>query len=91
MKSVHRSVLIWYSAQEMFSLVTDVEQYPKFLPWCDRSKVIALEPGDVVATGVHHTALFPVQGGDRIEVQIEKLGPPLRVSVRDALNREWER
>ena len=40
MKTVHRSVLIWYSAQEMFTLVTDVAQYPKFLPWCDHAKVL---------------------------------------------------
>jgi ribosome-associated toxin RatA of RatAB toxin-antitoxin module len=40
MKTVHRSVLIWYSADEMFSLVTDVAQYPKFLPWCDHASVL---------------------------------------------------
>lgn len=40
MKTVHRSVLIWYSAEEMFKLVTDVTQYPKFLPWCDRALVL---------------------------------------------------
>lgn len=40
MKTVHRSVLIWYSAEEMFRLVTDVAQYPKFLPWCDRAAVL---------------------------------------------------
>jgi ribosome-associated toxin RatA of RatAB toxin-antitoxin module len=40
MKTVHRSVLIWYSAEEMFRLVTDVAAYPKFLPWCDRATVV---------------------------------------------------
>jgi ribosome-associated toxin RatA of RatAB toxin-antitoxin module len=40
MKTVHRSVLIWYSAEEMFNLVTDVAQYPKFLPWCDHASVL---------------------------------------------------
>lgn len=40
MKTVHRSVLIWYSADEMFGLVTDVAHYPKFLPWCDRATVV---------------------------------------------------
>lgn len=40
MKTVHRSVLIWYSAEEMFGLVTDVAQYPKFLPWCDHARVL---------------------------------------------------
>ena len=44
MKSVHKSVLIWYSAEEMFNLVTDVGQYPQFLPWCDHAKVIAVTP-----------------------------------------------
>jgi ribosome-associated toxin RatA of RatAB toxin-antitoxin module len=41
MKTVHKSVLIWYSAQEMFNLVTDVSQYPQFLPWCDHAKVVS--------------------------------------------------
>ena len=40
MKTVNKSVLIWYSAQEMFSLVTDVESYPQFLPWCDHAAVL---------------------------------------------------
>jgi ribosome-associated toxin RatA of RatAB toxin-antitoxin module len=40
MKTVHKSVLIWYSASEMFALVTDVARYPQFLPWCDRARVL---------------------------------------------------
>lgn len=40
MKTVHKSVLIWYSAQEMFNLVTAVDQYPQFLPWCDHARVL---------------------------------------------------
>ena len=49
MKTVHKSVLIWYSAEEMFALVTDVAKYCEFLPWCDRSTVIALEPDGMKA------------------------------------------
>ena len=41
MKTVHKSVLIWYSAEEMFALVTDVARYPEFLPWCDHAAVLA--------------------------------------------------
>ena len=41
MKTVHKSVLIWYSAAEMFALVTDIASYPQFLPWCDKSAVLA--------------------------------------------------
>jgi ribosome-associated toxin RatA of RatAB toxin-antitoxin module len=41
MKTVHKSVLLWYSAEEMFALVTDVAHYPAFLPWCDQASVLA--------------------------------------------------
>ena len=40
MKHVHKSVLLWYSAHEMYSLVTAVEDYPAFLPWCARAEVL---------------------------------------------------
>ena len=40
MKTVNKSVLIWYSAAEMFALVTDVASYPQFLPWCDQAEVL---------------------------------------------------
>ncbi|MBM3386367.1 MAG: type II toxin-antitoxin system RatA family toxin [Betaproteobacteria bacterium] len=40
MKNIHKSVLIWYSPEEMFRLVTEVERYPDFLPWCEHTRVI---------------------------------------------------
>lgn len=40
MKSVNKSVLIWYSPQEMFALVRDVARYSEFLPWCSHSAVL---------------------------------------------------
>ena len=53
------------------------------------TKVIALEPGDVVATGVHHVALTPIQGGNRVRVTVEGCGPALEVAVHDAQGRTW--
>jgi ribosome-associated toxin RatA of RatAB toxin-antitoxin module len=49
MKTVSKSVLIWYSPEEMFNLVTDVASYPKFLPWCDRASVLSQEEGGMTA------------------------------------------
>ena len=49
MKTVNKSVLIWYSAEEMYSLVTDVEKYPQFLPWCDKSRVIEEDEAGMTA------------------------------------------
>ena len=41
MQTVHRSVLVPYSARQMFDLVDDVERYCEFLPWCGGSRLIA--------------------------------------------------
>lgn len=49
MKTVQKSVLIWYSPQEMFNLVADVPQYPEFLPWCDFARVLERHPDGVTA------------------------------------------
>ncbi|HQU50209.1 MAG TPA: type II toxin-antitoxin system RatA family toxin [Casimicrobiaceae bacterium] len=34
MKRILHSVLVPYSAHEMYALVDHVERYPEFLPWC---------------------------------------------------------
>ena len=49
MKTVQKSVLIWYTAREMFALVTDVANYPQFLPWCDQASVLSQDDHGVVA------------------------------------------
>ena len=49
MKTVHKSVLIWYSAEEMFALVTDVPSYPAFLPWCDQASVLTEDKAGMTA------------------------------------------
>lgn len=53
MKTVHKSVLLWHSAHQMFTLVTDVANYPRFLPWCDRAQVLqTLADGMVAQVGI---------------------------------------
>jgi ribosome-associated toxin RatA of RatAB toxin-antitoxin module len=49
MKTVTKSVLIWYSPAEMYVLVTDVDRYPQFLPWCDRARVVNSEADGMTA------------------------------------------
>ncbi|WP_296445438.1 type II toxin-antitoxin system RatA family toxin [Rhodoferax sp. UBA5149] len=61
MKTVKKSVLIWYSPQEMYLLVTEVDQYPQFLPWCDRARVVSSDASGMTAevgisfSGIHQT------------------------------------
>ncbi|OGB23483.1 MAG: ubiquinone-binding protein [Burkholderiales bacterium RIFCSPLOWO2_02_FULL_57_36] len=54
MAVVHKSVLVGYSAEQMFSLVDRVEDYPKFLPWCGEVSVGRREEGKLVATLTIH-------------------------------------
>lgn len=49
MKTVHKSVLIWHSAAQMFALVTDIARYPEFLPWCDQASVVEQTDGGMIA------------------------------------------
>ncbi len=49
MKTVTKSVLIWYSPQEMYALVTDVDRYSQFLPWCDRARVVSSDEQGMLA------------------------------------------
>ncbi|MDO9146689.1 MAG: type II toxin-antitoxin system RatA family toxin [Hydrogenophaga sp.] len=49
MKTIHKSVLLWHSAHEMFALVTDIEHYPQFLPWCEHGEVLEQADHTMVA------------------------------------------
>ncbi len=39
MKTLSRSALVPFSAEQMFALVNDIERYPEFLPWCKAAVV----------------------------------------------------
>ncbi len=50
MRSVKRSALVPYKAQQMFGLVDDVAAYPEFLPWCHSAEVHSRSDEVVEAT-----------------------------------------
>ncbi len=55
------------------------------------TKVLTLEPGNVVCTGTHHYALAPIQDGDNLHLEIEGFGPALTINVHDPLKRtSWQ-
>jgi len=49
MQRVSKSVLVPYSAAQMFELVDRVEDYPEFLPWCAGAEVLESHPGGKTA------------------------------------------
>ena len=55
------------------------------------TKVLTLEPGNIVSTGTHHYALAPIQDGDNLHLEIEGFGPALTINVHDPLKRtSWQ-
>ncbi len=49
MRSVHKSVLVSYSARQMFDLVERIEDYPKFLPWCGDTRILQRSADETLA------------------------------------------
>ena len=50
MPRVERSVLVHYSAEQMFELVAAIEEYPRFLPWCSGARVVPNRGGRLDAS-----------------------------------------
>jgi len=39
MPKINRSLLVPYTAEQMYNLVNTVDQYPEFLPWCTQGYI----------------------------------------------------
>ena len=50
MRTLHREAVVPYTPAQMFSLVNDVEAYPRFLPWCRSARVVQRDATQVWAT-----------------------------------------
>lgn len=49
MHKIQKSMIMSYSAEQMFRLVNDIERYPDFLPWCRKATLLEQSPGEVRA------------------------------------------
>ena len=46
---IDREAMVLHSAQQMFSLVADIESYPQFLSSCERAEILARQGNQVEA------------------------------------------
>ncbi|MEM6489019.1 MAG: type II toxin-antitoxin system RatA family toxin [Pseudomonadota bacterium] len=86
-----------YTAEQLFVLVADIEKYPKFLPWCQatrmRSRTVLEDGREVVeADLVISFKVFRERFGSRVTldaaklvIDVEYLDGPFRY-----LNNHWE-
>jgi ribosome-associated toxin RatA of RatAB toxin-antitoxin module len=94
MKTVKKSVLIWYSATQMFDLVTHVAAYPQFLPWCDHAKVVQATPdGALAEVGISFSGIkqcFSTQNTHSISPEgVRSVGMQLRDGPFSQLDGAW--
>lgn len=50
MTVINRSALVPYSANQMFQLIDDIEQYAEFLPWCRSTQILSRDNNEVTAS-----------------------------------------
>jgi ribosome-associated toxin RatA of RatAB toxin-antitoxin module len=50
MPTISRSALVMYSVDQMYLLINDVLAYPKFLPDCSDSKIVAQDDSSMTAS-----------------------------------------
>jgi 2-keto-4-pentenoate hydratase/2-oxohepta-3-ene-1,7-dioic acid hydratase in catechol pathway len=84
-------VRLWNNDEPRHDFPTSDMAHPIRELISEYSKITTLEPGDVIATGVNHQQIGAVQNGDLIRMEIDRLGPPLVIRIRDPLQRQWPR
>jgi ribosome-associated toxin RatA of RatAB toxin-antitoxin module len=77
MALVEKLVLVGYSAEQMYTLVNDVERYPQFLPWCSGTQVEHRDPA------VTRAAISVDYRGFKTSFRTENLTrPPELIEIR---------
>lgn len=84
MRQVHRSALVPHPADNMFSLVDDIESYPEFLPWCRGARIHSREEAMVDASLELHLGELSREfrtrntASDRSSITMELVDGPFR-------------
>ena len=50
MTTIKKNTIVPYTSRQMFELVNNIEEYPRFLPWCHSSQIISRKEDEVVAS-----------------------------------------
>jgi len=50
MREIKHSALVAQPPRRLFDLINDIENYPTFIPWCSRTKVLSRSDREIVAT-----------------------------------------
>jgi 2-keto-4-pentenoate hydratase/2-oxohepta-3-ene-1,7-dioic acid hydratase in catechol pathway len=83
-------IKLWVNGtvKQNFNTNDMAHKIPRCIEWL--TAIHTLEPGDILATGTNHRGLNAFQDGDKIVLEVEKVGK-LSVKVKDKLKRTWSR
>ncbi|HOE42456.1 MAG TPA: type II toxin-antitoxin system RatA family toxin [Rhodoferax sp.] len=91
MKTVKKSVLIWYSPAEMYRLVIDVDSYPQFLPWCDKASGVPQgENGMLAEIGIAFSGIHQVFTTQNVHVPDQQVIIKLVNGPFSKLEGQWD-
>jgi 2-keto-4-pentenoate hydratase/2-oxohepta-3-ene-1,7-dioic acid hydratase in catechol pathway len=81
-------IRLWVDGRPRHNYNTDDMEHPvdELVSWT--SQIVTLEPGDLISCGTNHQEIGPVQDGERVEIEVERIGR-MAVKVHDALRRTW--
>jgi ribosome-associated toxin RatA of RatAB toxin-antitoxin module len=90
MHRVERSVLVPFSAAQMYALVDDVDRYPEFLPWCSGAKVLEThEGGQTARLDIDYHGVKAHFTTDNVNVPAKSIHMKLKEGPFRALTGEW--
>jgi ribosome-associated toxin RatA of RatAB toxin-antitoxin module len=90
MQRVTRSVLVPYSAAQMYALVDDVEKYPTFLPWCAGATVLEQrDDGKTARVDIDYHGVKAHFTTDNANVPAERIVITLKDGPFRQLQGEW--
>lgn len=83
-------VRFWNDGQLRHNYNTDDMEHrvPELVAFA--SSIMTLNSGDVISCGTNHEGLGPIQDGEHLEIEIERIGR-MALRVEDPLKRTWER
>ena len=91
MPSHSETRILPYSAEQMFSLVMDIDKYPEFLPWCIGARINSKSKNDLEADVLIGYKMFREKFSSRVhftkpkEIEVEYLKGPMR-----HLHNKWQ-
>ena len=86
-----KSVLVPFSARQMFDLVDDVARYPEFLPWCGGSEVLArTDAGKTARVDINYHGVRAHFTTDNVNAPPESIVVTLRDGPFRHLHGEWK-